>query len=85
MADILTKSQIAAFFRTIEADTEESAVIRGLAGQVAARLEATHPNGMIRDMREAFTNGASDTIKLVAILVAGSLALVSSPDLPAET
>jgi len=84
MTDAITKTQVAAFLRGIEADASESAIIRLAAARAADSLDASCANGVIRTLQGAFTNGTDDTVKLTSILVAGALALTCCPDLPAE-
>jgi len=78
----LTKIQIAAFFRLVEADASESALIRNAAGKAADSLDSTEVDGMIQFGQGAFGSGAEDSVKLTAISVAVALALAFSPDFP---
>jgi hypothetical protein len=80
----LTKSDVAGYFRTVQADTGRAAVIRGAAKIAADGIETSKVDKMLRELQGIIDNVSNaNTTVVAAILVAAALTTVGSPDLPA--
>jgi hypothetical protein len=82
--NLLTKSDVAIYLRSVEADTGNAAIVRGAAGIAAEVAETGKPDQVLRALKGVVDNASnSDETRVTAILVATALAIVASPDLPA--
>jgi predicted lysophospholipase L1 biosynthesis ABC-type transport system permease subunit len=80
----LTKSDVAAYMRTVQADAGRAAVIRGAAKIAADGIETNKVDKMLRELKDVIDNVSNaNTTVVAAVFVAGALTMVGSPDLPA--
>jgi hypothetical protein len=82
---LLTKSDVAAFYRTVQANTGRAAIVRGAAKVAADGIETNKVDRMLRGLHDVVSNTANpNDIVVAAIFVGAALTMVGSPDLPAE-
>jgi len=81
---LLTKSDVATYLRTVQADVGNAAIVRGAAKVAADGIETGKPDPLLRELKSIIDNTANtNETRVTAILVASVLTMVASPDLPA--
>lgn len=77
-----TRAELVDYFRTLEADGNRSAKLRGFAKQVADAVATGHQDQVVRAMRAVLDDPTNDAADHVAALFALGALAIRAPNFP---